>query len=98
MPGQNYIRVRPYHRVAVGTPADNSLGTLFKIPSEALLLPNKTYPIKDEPGYYLGGLDVFHQLHCLVSLTGLQVPHFYNHFGTEFRPEGVTSRVLHRSP
>ncbi|KAG5649863.1 hypothetical protein H0H81_001738, partial [Sphagnurus paluster] len=40
--------------------------TIMKIPkSEAVLLPNKTYPILDEPGYYLGGLDVFHQLHCL---------------------------------
>jgi len=40
----------------------------MKIPrSEAVLLPNKTYPIHDEPGYYLGSLDVFHQLHCLVS-------------------------------
>ena len=43
------------------------LDTLLKIPkSEAALLPNKTYPIKHEPGYYLAGLDVFHQLHCLV--------------------------------
>ncbi|PPR03482.1 hypothetical protein CVT26_007888 [Gymnopilus dilepis] len=43
--------------------------TLMKIPrSEAILLPNKTYPIKDEPGYYLGGLDVFHQLHCLNNV------------------------------
>ena len=41
----------------------------MKIPrSEAILLPNKTYPIKDQPGYYIGILDVFHQLHCLVSL------------------------------
>jgi hypothetical protein len=40
----------------------------MKIPrSEAALLPNKTYPIKHEPGYYLAALDVFHQLHCLVS-------------------------------
>jgi len=40
--------------------------TIMKIPkSEAALLPNKTYPIKNEPGYYLAGLDIFHQLHCL---------------------------------
>jgi hypothetical protein len=39
----------------------------MKIPkSEAALLPNKTYPIKNEPGYYIIQLDVFHQLHCLV--------------------------------
>ncbi|TFK42241.1 hypothetical protein BDQ12DRAFT_762509, partial [Crucibulum laeve] len=43
--------------------------TLLKIPkNEAALLPNKTYPIKDEPGYYLAGLDVFHQLHCLNNV------------------------------
>jgi len=35
--------------------------------SEAILLPNKTYPIEDQPGYYIAELDVFHQLHCLVS-------------------------------
>ena len=40
----------------------------MKIPrNEAVLLPNKTYPIRDEPGYYIAELDVFHQLHCLVS-------------------------------
>ncbi|KDR68097.1 hypothetical protein GALMADRAFT_78990, partial [Galerina marginata CBS 339.88] len=43
--------------------------TIMKIPrTEAVHLPNKTYPIHDEPGYYLGLLDVFHQLHCLASL------------------------------
>ena len=60
-------------------------GTILKIPkSEAVLLPNKTYPIKEEPGYCqslpyasvswsltlcldIAALDVFHQLHCLVS-------------------------------
>ncbi|KAG7444782.1 uncharacterized protein BT62DRAFT_951836 [Guyanagaster necrorhizus] len=40
--------------------------TLLKISrNEAALLPNKTYPIYGEGGYYLAGLDVFHQLHCL---------------------------------
>jgi hypothetical protein len=38
---------------------ESSIDTIMKIPkSEAALLPNKTYPIKDEPGYYLAGLDV----------------------------------------
>ena len=44
--------------------------------SEAVLLPNKTYPIHGEPGYYLGALDVFHQLHCLVSKWSF--PQFLN--------------------
>ena len=44
------------------------LDTIMKITrDEAILLPNKTYPIKDQPGYYIAELDVFHQLHCLVS-------------------------------
>ncbi|EDR10490.1 uncharacterized protein LACBIDRAFT_325145 [Laccaria bicolor S238N-H82] len=48
--------------------------TLLKIlKSEAALLPNKMYPIKHEPGYYLPGLDVFHQLHCLWCCTILEI-------------------------
>jgi len=43
--------------------------TIMKIPrSEAALLPNKTYPIKDDPSFYLASLDVFHQLHCLNNV------------------------------
>lgn len=30
-------------------------------------LVNKTVPIPDDPGYYVVELNVFHQLHCLVS-------------------------------
>ncbi|KAF9065603.1 hypothetical protein BDP27DRAFT_1298076 [Rhodocollybia butyracea] len=58
----------------VGKEADRAWGelynhTVFKIPhSQAVLLPNKTYPISHEPGYYLAELDVFHQLHCLNYL------------------------------
>ena len=45
-----------------------SADTIIKIPkAEAALLPNKTWPIANEPGYYLASLDVFHQLHCLVG-------------------------------
>ena len=37
------------------------------IPMEqAAKLPVKTTPIPEAPGYYVVGLDVFHQLHCLV--------------------------------
>ncbi|KAK0476495.1 hypothetical protein IW261DRAFT_1367875 [Armillaria novae-zelandiae] len=52
--------------------------TLLKIPkSQAALLPNKTYPIYGEDGYYLAGLDVFHQLHCLhVIRHALYKDHF----------------------
>jgi hypothetical protein len=47
---------------------DSTLDTIVKIPkSEAALLPNKTWPIVTEPGYYIASLDVFHQLHCLVG-------------------------------
>lgn len=36
--------------------------------SQAALLPNKTAPIPGDDGYYIITLDVFHQLHCLVSI------------------------------
>ncbi|KAF8993370.1 hypothetical protein BDQ17DRAFT_1312361 [Cyathus striatus] len=54
--------------------------TILKIPkSEAALLPNKTYPIKEEPGYYIAGLDVFHQLHCLnLVRRALNKDHYPN--------------------
>jgi hypothetical protein len=49
-----------------------SLDTIFKIPrSQAELLPNKTYPLFNDPGYYVAELDVFHQLHCLVCRSHL---------------------------
>jgi hypothetical protein len=39
----------------------------IKIPrSEAVKMPNKTWPLLPYPGYYTSALDVFHQLHCLV--------------------------------
>ncbi|RHZ47801.1 oxidase ustYa family protein [Aspergillus thermomutatus] len=42
---------------------------MIKIPaSDAAKLVNKTVPIPEDPGYYLIGLDVFHQLHCLDML------------------------------
>jgi hypothetical protein len=46
---------------------------MVKIPaSVAAKLVNKTVPIPEDlgysSGYYLIGLDVFHQLHCLVVL------------------------------
>jgi hypothetical protein len=45
-----------------------ALGTFIRLPkSEAARLPNRTYPIADEPGFYIAQFDVFHQLHCLVS-------------------------------
>lgn len=41
--------------------------------NEAAKLVNKTTPIPDYPGEYVIQLDVFHQLHCLVSTCA-----FYN--------------------
>jgi hypothetical protein len=65
-PGGNFTIVSllavPYYQ------AEPSTDTVMKIPrSEAALLPNKTFPIGNEPGHYVAALDVFHQLHCLVS-------------------------------
>ncbi|KAH8813718.1 hypothetical protein DL96DRAFT_1472516, partial [Flagelloscypha sp. PMI_526] len=42
--------------------------TVLRIPkSQAAQLPNRTYPIAGDDGYYIAALDVFHQLHCLVT-------------------------------
>lgn len=32
-----------------------------------MLLTNWTEEIPDDPGHYIVSLDIFHQLHCLVS-------------------------------
>ena len=40
---------------------------LSQIPkAQARLLPNKTLPIPGDEEHYAVGLEVFHQLHCLV--------------------------------
>ncbi|KAJ6473932.1 hypothetical protein DFH09DRAFT_953435, partial [Mycena vulgaris] len=36
--------------------------------SEAMQMPNKTWPLLGEEGSYIFALDVFHQLHCLDTL------------------------------
>ncbi|PKY03303.1 hypothetical protein P168DRAFT_319831 [Aspergillus campestris IBT 28561] len=53
---------------------------ISKIPLEqAAKLPVKTAPIPEAPGYYVVGIDVFHQLHCLNQLRlkvwGVDEPH-----------------------
>ncbi|KAJ7752648.1 hypothetical protein B0H16DRAFT_1317446, partial [Mycena metata] len=41
----------------------------IKMPrSEAVKMPNRTYPLGPHPGEYTFSLDVFHQLHCLRSI------------------------------
>ncbi|KAJ7752656.1 hypothetical protein B0H16DRAFT_1887208 [Mycena metata] len=41
----------------------------IKMPrSEAVKMPNRTYPLGPHPGEYTFSLDVFHQLHCLDTL------------------------------
>ncbi|KAF7344830.1 hypothetical protein MVEN_01644300 [Mycena venus] len=46
--------------------------------SEALKMPNRTWPLQREPGHYMFALDVFHQLHCLDVLRK-QVHPGYNY-------------------
>ncbi|KAH6904504.1 hypothetical protein BKA70DRAFT_1296991 [Coprinopsis sp. MPI-PUGE-AT-0042] len=55
--------------------------TILRLPkSEAALLPNKTYPLKDEPGYYIAALDVFHQIHCLNTVRkAVYIDHYRGH-------------------
>ena len=43
---------------------------ISRIPkSSAAQLVNKTVPIPDDPDHYVVSLNVFHQLHCLVSAS-----------------------------
>lgn len=44
---------------------------------KAAKLPVKTYRIPESHGYYVIGLDVFHQLHCLVGPTIEGISHKY---------------------
>jgi Mycotoxin biosynthesis protein UstYa len=46
--------------------------------SEASKLPNATVEIKDAPGQYVVGLDVFHQLHCLNKFRKMLRPERYH--------------------
>ncbi|KAF9893744.1 hypothetical protein FE257_009914 [Aspergillus nanangensis] len=55
-------------------------GGIVKIPMEqAAQLPVKTVPLPNNPGYYVVGIDVFHQLHCLnqirLKLWGINHDH-----------------------
>ncbi|KAH8822119.1 hypothetical protein DL96DRAFT_1819696 [Flagelloscypha sp. PMI_526] len=53
-------------------------GTFIRISkSEAARLPNRTYPIADEAGYYIAQFDVFHQLHCLNTIRKTLNPERY---------------------
>lgn len=48
--------------------SNKKLVGLSKIPLEsAAQLVNRTVPIPGDPGQYIVSLDVFHELHCLVS-------------------------------
>jgi hypothetical protein len=37
----------------------------------AMQLPNKTQPVPGDEEHYIVGLDVFHQLHCLVRHSSI---------------------------
>jgi hypothetical protein len=37
--------------------------------TQAVLLPDKTYPFAQDPRYYIASLSVFHHLHCLVIIS-----------------------------
>ncbi|KAJ6538089.1 hypothetical protein B0H19DRAFT_1382647 [Mycena capillaripes] len=56
-----------------------------KIPkSEAMKMPNRTWPIARDPGNYMFTLDVFHQLHCLDTLRKQVHPaHNYTRMGLD---------------
>ncbi|KAJ3722012.1 hypothetical protein F5878DRAFT_70349 [Lentinula raphanica] len=51
---------------------------LNKVPrEEAILMPNRTYPILGEEDHYMIALDVFHQLHCLNEMRKAMYPEYY---------------------
>ncbi|KAJ3994953.1 hypothetical protein F5050DRAFT_387911 [Lentinula boryana] len=51
---------------------------LTKVPrNEAILMPNRTYPILGEEDHYMIALDVFHQLHCLNEMRKAMYPEYY---------------------
>ncbi|KAF8913304.1 hypothetical protein CPB85DRAFT_571732 [Mucidula mucida] len=45
--------------------------------AEAQQMANHTYPLVHKEGYYMSGLDVFHQLHCLDMLRMSLYPEYY---------------------
>jgi len=48
---------------------------VVKIPkAQAVRLPNKTWPIIGEVENYMTAFDVYHQLHCLVGMSDIQIP------------------------
>ncbi|KAJ7145172.1 hypothetical protein C8R43DRAFT_1237619 [Mycena crocata] len=50
--------------------------------SEAMLLPNKTSVIPDDPaGYYAADLEIYHQLHCLNQIRQALRPNYYPNCG-----------------
>ncbi|KAH8813656.1 hypothetical protein DL96DRAFT_1757522, partial [Flagelloscypha sp. PMI_526] len=58
--------------------------------SQASLLPNRTYPIAGDPeGYYVMGLDVFHQLHCLNIVRMAFRKERYLDYATELSQDHV---------
>ncbi|KAH8827706.1 hypothetical protein DL96DRAFT_1600027 [Flagelloscypha sp. PMI_526] len=68
----NVMDITPYRGVSDDVDKawkDLYKGTFMRLPKdEAAKLPNRTWPIADEPGYYIAQFDVFHQLHCLNYL------------------------------
>lgn len=55
---------------------------ISRIPaSSAALLPNKTVPVPGDEEYYIVGLNVFHELHCLNNLRMLVWPEHYGKRG-----------------
>ncbi|KAI9832805.1 MAG: hypothetical protein M1819_004025 [Sarea resinae] len=89
-------RTDPRKTVYLGPPTDegdaawlalyNDHGLSQISAEEASLLPNATVEVPENPGSYIIGLDVFHQLHCLNRLRRKLYPARYN-------PEGTSSSV-----
>lgn len=54
------------HDNDIDNPSDPAI---IQIPmDQASKLPVQTVPLPENPRYYVVGIDVFHQLHCLVTI------------------------------
>ncbi|KAF9075812.1 hypothetical protein BDP27DRAFT_1380483 [Rhodocollybia butyracea] len=68
--------------------------TILRIPkNQAAQLPNRTYPIAGDDGYYIANLDVFHQLHCLNMVRMALHIEDYQHNAWELEDRHVSHCV-----
>ena len=70
-PGKTFINVSTHQEAKPGfiLTLITKVGISKITKDQAMLLPNKTWPIPGDEEHYVAELDVFHNLHCLVRAT-----------------------------